>query len=569
MRTSTRLAGFLVGVCASTVQALDYVIVGGGTAGLVVANRLTANPSVSVMVLEAGGDGLGNINISDPTLIGAAWGTQVDWQFPTEPLLFDGNRSLGNSPRGKVLGGSSAINDIVFFGDVFDRGDAREYDEWLALGNTGWNARSIIAAGEKAEHFFAPKATDDIDYTLMDHGLSGNIATSYNSAAPAIHDDIISSVVNAGGRKTADNDGGNVNGIAHVTNARLPSNSTRSTSATGYYFPYSYRKNFQVTLNVVVNKILWSSTASGSAVASGVEYVDRHGATHTISATTVILSAGTWGSPPILERSGVGAAKFLKSLGIKSVVDLPGVGENLQEQIMAPMVWSLNTSLSLNVVTPFLLNMESLQTTLGSDSLATLESLLNFKPPNLSDALYNAHKSLYNKSAPWIEEYVSVSTPAFGPSVLTWIPVNLHPLSRGSVHIVSTNGTEYPSIQYNLFQSLLDTYVLAAAAQRIQSIVSTPPISNWITGPISPAAGVTSIEDLEAFARANVATTNHIIGTALMGPLEDGGVVDASLKVYGTKNVYVIDASVVPIEPAAHLQATVYAVAERAAALFT
>ncbi|KAJ7346264.1 hypothetical protein DFH08DRAFT_1081110 [Mycena albidolilacea] len=564
MRASTRLACVLVGVCTARVQAFDYVIVGGGTAGLVVANRLTKDPLVSVMVLEAGGDGLGNTNISDVTLIGAAWGTQVDWQFPTEPLLHDGNRSSGTAPRGKVLGGSSAIN-----GDVFDYGDAREYDEWLTLGNTGWNAQSIIAAGKKAEHFYAPKPSDDIDFTLTAHGLSGNIATSYNSAAPPIHDDVISSVVNAGGLRSADNAGGNVDGISHATNARLPLNSTRATAATGYYFPYSYRKNFQVTLNVVATKILWSSIASGSAVASGVEYVDEYGATHTISAKTVVLSAGAWGSPPILERSGVGNATFLKSLGIKSVVDLPGVGENLQEQTIAPMLWSLNASLPLNVITPFLLNMESLQKTLGSGNLATLESLLNVQPPSLSDALYNAHKSLYSKSVPWIEGYVSVSTPASGPSVLAWYPVNLHPLSRGSVHIVSTNGTAYPKIQYNFFDSPFDTYVLAAAVQRVQSIVSTPPLSGWIASPISPPAGVTSIQDLKAFVLENVATASHIMGTALMAPLKDGGVVDANLKVYGTKNVYVIDASVVPIEPAAHLQATVYALAGRAAELLS
>lgn len=118
---------------AAALLTADYLIVGGGTAGLVLANRLSENPAVSVLVLEAGGDALGNVNISDFKRVGAAWGTDIDWQSPTQPLYYANNRTLAPGPRGKVLGGSSAIN-----GDVFDRGDVREYDAWEALGNTGW-----------------------------------------------------------------------------------------------------------------------------------------------------------------------------------------------------------------------------------------------------------------------------------------------------------------------------------------------------------------------------------------------------------------------------------------------
>ncbi|GLB41038.1 putative GMC oxidoreductase family protein [Lyophyllum shimeji] len=548
---------------ATAPTTADYLIVGGGTAGLVLANRLSEDKGVSVLVLEGGGDGLGNVNISDFRLVGAAWGTDIDWQFPTQPLAYANNRTLTPGPRGKVLGGSSAIN-----GDVFDRGDSREYDEWEALGNTGWNFKSIFPAGLKSEKFYPPAPSDNIQYVLSHHGTTGNVATSYSRPSPPIHDVIMSSVVNAGGFKSPDLEGGNATGIAHVTNARLPSNDTRSTSATAYYFPYSYRPNFKVILHATATRILWRSTAQGNAVASGVEYVDQSGVTRSANAKTVILSAGTWGSPPILERSGVGNAKFLASLGIKSVVDLPGVGENLSEQTLVPLQWQLNSSLPLTDVTPFLLNVESIQTVVGSNNITTVKSLLNAKPPGLSDALYNAHKRLFNDKATWVEDYIAVSTPAEGPSVLVMYPVNLHPLSRGSVHIVSTNGTQYPKIQYNFFQNPFDLYLMAAGAQRAQKIVSTPPLSDWIAGPIAPAAGVTSIEALKDYIRANVGYTNHIIGTALMAPRKDGGVVDPNLKVYGTKNVYVVDASVIPIEPAAHLQGTVYAFAERAAELF-
>ncbi|GLB33264.1 putative GMC oxidoreductase family protein [Lyophyllum shimeji] len=555
------LVGYAQGAAAPAPA--DYLIVGGGTAGLVLANRLSEDPNVSVLVLEGGGDGLGNVNISDFRLVGAAWGTDIDWQFPTQPLKYANNRTLTPGPRGKVLGGSSAIN-----GDVFDRGDAREYDQWEVLGNTGWNFNSLFPAGQKSEHFYPPPADSDIEYVLSHHGTTGNVATSYSRNAPPIHDAIISSVANSGGFKSSDLEGGNATGIAHVTNARLPSNDTRATSATAYYFPYSYRPNFQVILHATATRILWSSTDEENAVASGVEYVDQSGVTRTASGKTVVLSAGTWGSPPILERSGVGNATYLSSLGIKSVVDLPGVGENLSEQTLVPMQWQLNSSLPLGDVTPFLLNVESVQTTVGPANLATAESLLNAPPPNLSPALYDAHKRLYQNHTTWVEDYIAVSTPAEGPSVLVMYPVNLHPLSKGSVHIVSSNGLEYPKIEYNFFQNPFDLFLMAAGCARAQKIVSTPPLSDWVVAPIAPAANVTTIDALQDYVRANAAYTNHIIGTALMGPRQDGGVVDPNLKVYGTNNVYVVDASVIPIEPAAHLQGTVYAFAEHAASLF-
>ncbi|KAG6826566.1 hypothetical protein H0H87_006932 [Tephrocybe sp. NHM501043] len=538
--------------------ATDYLIVGGGTAGLVLAERLTEDPNVNVLVIEAGGDGLGNVDISDISRVGAAWGTDIDWQFPTEPLTYANNRQLTPSPRGKVLGGSSSIN-----GDVYERGDAIEYDQWETLGNPGWNFNSLIAAAKKGEQFFAPGSSDNIDYVLSDHGTAGLLPTSYGGVAPDFHDTVIEGVVNAGGVKSMDQAGGVVTGIAHVTNARLPSNNT--------HFPNSNRPNLQVSLHSTVTKLLWSPSSrvtSGEAVASGVEYVDANGATQTANATNVILSGGTWGTPPILERSGIGNATFLESLGIQSVVDLPGVGENLNEQTLVALQWQLNSSLPCPG-SPFLLNVEPLETTLGAGNLAQVESLLNTQPEGLSNALWDMHKRLYEKSAPWIEGYIYLASPADGPSTLTWYPVNLHPLSRGSVHIRSSDGLEYPKIIYNFFQNPVDLYIMAAGAQRVQQIVSTPPISDFIVAPIAPAAGVTSIDDLSEYIKEQAGYTNHIIGTALLAPREDGGVVDPSLKVYGTKNVYVVDASVIPLQPSAHTQATVYALAEHAATLFS
>ncbi|KAI0030609.1 hypothetical protein K488DRAFT_72051 [Vararia minispora EC-137] len=563
MSTLIRSSGLLATLvsCASSVHALDYLVVGGGTGGLAIANRLTENPNTSVLVLEAGGDGLGNANISSLALVGAAWGTDIDWQFPTEPL--PNGVSIGKVPRGKVLGGSSAIN-----GAVFSRGDRRDYQLWEAAGNPGWNANNILAASFKSEHFYPPPANWSIEYVTSDHGNSGPVATSFGNPAPPIQQDMINSVVNYGGKQSPDLAGGHVDGMAWVTHARLPSNQTRATSATAYYFPYSYRPNFKVSLYSQATRIIWKSTANGNAVAAGVEYVDQSGATHVVNASTVILSAGVWGSPPILERSGVGNKTLLASLGINSVVDLPGLGENMVEQPIVPMLYALNTTLPLNSVSPLLLNLESLQETFakGGD-LAKLQSLF-VKPANMPDAIFNMYKTLYSEGAAWFEGYTLPVIQAGQPTIIAWYSGLGRPLSTGSVHINSTDGLAYPAIQYNWWTSPFDVYATAVAAQRIQNFTSTPPFSDWIAARIAPPASVVSIDDFSAYVQAAGTQGNHPIGSAAMLPRADGGVVDPNLKVYGTANVYIIDASVIPAQPSGHPQAHVYAFAERAAQLF-
>ncbi|KAI0030895.1 hypothetical protein K488DRAFT_87344 [Vararia minispora EC-137] len=563
MSALVRTSGLFVTLFSftSSVWATNYLIVGGGTGGLALANRLSEDPSVSVLVLEAGGDGLGNANISDIALVGAAWGTDIDWQFPTEPLPNPPGRSIGVVPRGKVLGGSSAIN-----GDVYTRGDARDYNQWAELGNPSWNSWAFLSASFKNEKFYAPPNNWTIDYISSYHGHSGLIPTSFSAAAPPIHHTIVDSVVAYGGKQSPDNEGGHVDGISWATNARLPSNATRATSATGYYFPFSYRKNLQVKLYSQATKIIWKSTR-GIAVAAGVEYVDQSGNTHVANADKVILSGGVWGSPPILERSGIGNKTLLASLGIQSVVDLPGVGENMQEQPIVPMLYALNASLSLGQLTPFLLNLESLQETFakGGD-IKKLESLF-VKPANMNRNIFQIYKNLYQESAAWFEGYIQVLNSG-STTLLAWYAALGRPLSTGSCHITSTNGTAYPAVQYNWYTQEFDTYATAVAAQRIQNFTTTAPLSNWIAARVAPPANVVSLDDFESYVVESCTQGNHPVGTATMAPRADGGVVDNNLKVYGTSNVYVVDASVIPVQPSGHPQAHVYAIAELAATLF-
>ncbi|KAI0036286.1 hypothetical protein K488DRAFT_82238 [Vararia minispora EC-137] len=550
--------------CASSVRATvtDYVIVGGGTGGLALANRLTENPRVSVLVLEAGGDGLGNVNISDLALVGASWGTDVDWQFPTETLPVPPGRNIGKVPRGKVLGGSSAIN-----GAVYTRGDTRDFVQWAALGNPSWGPTDFFAASFKNEEFFPPPKNWSIDYIYSDHGHNGLLPTSFGNPAPPIQDAIINSVVAYGGRHSLDNEGGHPDGVAWATHARLPSNATRATSATGYYFPFSYRKNFQVKLFSQATRIIWKSTR-GTPVAAGVEYVDQNGNTQVANATTVVLCGGVWGSPPILERSGVGNKTLLASLGIKSVVDLPGVGENMVEQTAAPMVYAFNTTLPLDSVTPLLLNGESLQETFtkGGD-LAKLESLF-VKPDNMAEPIFQAYQKLYQQGTTWVVGLTNLIQQPGQPTLLAWFGGVARPLSSGSCHITSSDGLAYPAVQYNWFTSEFDIYAASVTLQRIHNFTTVPPLSDWISARIAPPPNVTSLDDIGTYFIENCVQGDHPIGTAAMIPRQDGGVVDNNLKVYGTANVYVVDASVMPFQPTGYPHAHVYAIAERAAELF-
>ncbi|KAJ7749933.1 hypothetical protein B0H16DRAFT_1550648 [Mycena metata] len=513
----------------SPVLKTTYVVVGGGTA-------VSENSANTVIVLEAGSDpNIGNLSIAS---IQSLPGSSVDWNYTSLPLKFASNQTIAE-PRGKVLGGSSAIN-----GALFTRPNKIDLNLWeLAFGATGWNWNTISAAIKRAEHF---SPTPGLTSILSFHGTSGPIFDSQQTPVDDVWvQGVVPAVLAAGGTESIDQNGGDPRGIWYTPRAMFP-NSTRSYSANSYYQPNAGRPNLQVMVNATVSRILWGESKNGKAVASGVEYINAAGEKLTVSGDRVILSAGVFGTPQVLELSGVGNPQIIDPLGISTVVNLPAVGENLSERVSDSGVQLPN-------------NFETPRTLLNSTEWITAYHLLQTAPPGLTDA---AHKALITMflSNSVIVEYMCF--PSLNPAGLIFLPILLHPMSRGSSHIVSANVTAKPSIDLALIQSPFDLYILTKAAQRARRFATEASLTPFLAGELLPGAAITTDAQFSQFVKDFMGVAWHPLGTAAFG-----SVVDANLRVKGTTNVFVVDGSIIPVQPGAHPSAIIYGIGEKAAAM--
>ncbi|KAJ6503887.1 hypothetical protein C8R45DRAFT_974000 [Mycena sanguinolenta] len=528
-----------------------YVVVGGGTAGLAVATRLSANSANTVIVLEAGAAGFDNPNIANLSglSIQALPNTAVDWNYTSIPQKFAANQSIAMT-RGHVLGGSSAVN-----GAVFVRPNSIDIDLWeSAFGATGWNWGTVSASIKNAEHF---SATDGLTSFLPFHGTSGPICDSQRTPVGEVWSEgVIPAVLASGGQASVDQNGGNPTGIWYTPKAMFP-NSTRSYSANSYYLPNAGRSNLQVILDVTVSRILWGKSKNGKAVATGVEYINTiTGKTSTVSGDRVIMSAGVFGTPQVLELSGVGNPKIMNPLGISTVVNLPAVGENLSEQPTTKYVATLASGIT-NSGLQLTLNMESPRTLLTPLEWLEALALLQVAPPNLSATSHAALIEMYLADSA-IVEFMGFPN----PSNLIFLPILLHPMSRGSTHIVSANATHPPSFDLALLQSPFDLYILKKAAIRARRFSTQPSMTPFLAGETSPGTAVISDAQFETYVKNAVGVAYHPLGTSSFG-----SVVDSTLRVQGTANVFVVDGSIIPTQPGSHPSSIIYGIGEQAAAM--
>ncbi|KAJ6460549.1 hypothetical protein C8R45DRAFT_1221023 [Mycena sanguinolenta] len=538
---------------ASPVVESTYVVVGGGTAGLVVATRLAENLANTVIVLEAGSDGFNNPNIGNASYssIRALVGSSVDWNYTSLPLKFAANQTIAET-RGKVLGGSSALN-----GALITRPNKIDIDLWeSAFGATGWNWNTISAAIKTAEHF---SPTAGLTSIPAFHGTNGPIFNSQQTPVGDIWvNGVVPAVVAAGGTESIDPNGGNPRGIWYTPTAMFPNSTRRSYSANSYYEPNAGRPNLQVMVNVTVSRILWGKSKSGKAVATGVEYINVAGKKLTVRGDRVILSAGVFGTPQVLELSGVGNPRIINTLGISTVVDLPAVGENLSEQPTTTYLAALASGMTDSGV-QFPNNFESPRTLLNSTEWITAYKLLQTAPPGLSDA---AHKALI---AMFLSDSVIIEFMAFpnpSPAGLIFLPILLHPMSHGSSHIVSANATAAPAFDLALIQSPFDLYILTKAAQRSRRFATQASLTPFLAGEVLPGAAITTDAQFSQFVKESIGVAWDPLGTAAFG-----SVVGANLKVKGTTNVFVVDGSIIPVQPGSYSSAIIYGIGEKAAAL--
>ncbi|CAE6515749.1 unnamed protein product [Rhizoctonia solani] len=578
-------------------QTFDYVIVGGGTAGLAVAARLAENSSVTVGVIEAGQYIVDDPLIDTPQLFGQTQGNdKYDWKFESVAQPGLNNRAMA-MPRGKVLGGSSAIALKLNY-MAFDRASKAEYDAWATLGSSGWNWDGIVPYMKIAE-----------DFANVDP-FRNSTAGAYPSTGDcrAYRDGDVTmpygqSLVNLGIPANLDPDSGNAFGVYNCAMSVNRTTGKRSYAASTYYAYNAQRSNLVVLTGGQATKINFSNTTvGGNHVATGVSFV-AGSATHTVNVRKeVILSAGALQSPQLLELSGIGNSTILRQFGITPLVDLPGVGENLQDHVFIPTAYELKPGKTtfdiLRNNATFVAEAQAQYATTHDGIFAATHSAFSFI--NLASYVTNSKIELMKSKLDqeiaaagttaleraqfaiqkqWLGKklghlevimypgYFAFSAPKENTAYISLLMAIQHPFSRGNIHIGSADPLVKGTYDPKYFSKSIDLETLVEAVKFSMKISQTEPIASSIVTRQDPAPEVTSDEDIATYIKTYVESVYHPIGTAALAPKALGGVVDNKLKVYGTKNVRVVDASVIPLHMGTHITRTIYGIAEKAAAL--
>ncbi|KAJ7265370.1 hypothetical protein B0H12DRAFT_1011456 [Mycena haematopus] len=592
-------------------KTFDFIIVGGGTAGLALAARLAEWTNITVAVIEAGTDGTqyqDQITVPGMSYINSLTGTSYDWQYTTTPQTNAGGNVL-SWPRGKGLGGSSAIN-----GGFWCRGSTAEYDAWNTLqnGESGaedWGWDTMQAYTNKAENFTpmsdANAATMSVTHDVNAHGTSGPIHASYSWFQFPQLANWIPTMVAMGLPNALDPANGTNVGVSFVPSIINPANGSRSDSNFGYIAPYA-GTNLVILTGYQVTQINWNSTTAGAAVAGGVTFAaSAEDRAYTVNAAKeVILCGGTIGSAQVLQLSGVGPTSLITSLGMETVIDLPGVGANLQDHLSAAIflnatdentwaalkfdqdlwnaqlaIWKENgtgmwTYLNEATAYPAMAHLmgSNVSTWLGSLDLATALST-SASAASMDPTVSAGVQAQYTILADWaasasigqVELIFNMFGAAAGEIGIQFCIQ--HPFSRGYVQINSTSAFDAPVINPNYLSVSYDADIMRAAFRYVRQIMGTAPISSVIAVETFPGAGTIADVDIDYYIAHNSATEYHPTGTNSMLPLALGGVVNTSLVVYGTANVRVVDVSIVPLSVSAHTMTAAYGIAERAADL--
>ncbi|KAL8823536.1 MAG: hypothetical protein Q9191_005763 [Dirinaria sp. TL-2023a] len=595
----------------------DYIIVGGGTAGLVVACRLAEVGDYRVLVLEAGGNHIEDPRINIPAGWSAVLGSEVDWNFRTASQDSLNHRKVRH-PQGKVLGGSSAINAEAFIAP-----SKADLDHWGSLGNAGWNWQSMIPYYRKFHTLNVPSDADTKEHLGLEwvdndfRGSSGPIQASFQGV---VQDPLSKAWVQTfktleHGLQTDPFSGEAVGGYSNPISVD-PETKTRSYAANSYLTAAAGRSNLTVVTNAVVQKIVLEATASGPAKAKGV-LVSVQGATHTIATRReVILAAGAFQSPKILELSGIGDPKILEDNNIPVIVENPNVGENLQDHLMTgisfEVIDGVFTGDSLMRHEPEATQgaMQMYTTAragplcaggIGSYAFLPLADTLSPKSKStaLEDILRGLNPDDHDQDRASHEKFVrsvlaSQSTSA-GSLFMFPAQVNLHsdpdakdflqdlmpgsflslgvallhPLSRGSVHINSSDAAKPPVIDPQYLSHPLDVEIMAHYVLFLEKLAATEPLASFLKPDGKrnhpTARHINDLASAKDYVRATAISNNHPACTCAMKPREQGGVVNERLLVHGTANLRVVDASIMPTVPGGNIQTSVYAVAERAA----
>ncbi|CAO1624064.1 unnamed protein product [Sympodiomycopsis kandeliae] len=573
-----------------------HVVVGCGLGGLTTAVRLSENKANTVLCIEAGGDSRKDSRIVSLGSYGASSGSELEWSWHTT-----NQDSTGTSKTirgGQTLGGSTAINN-----GAFTMGDAAQYDAIGELGNSGWSWSSLEPYLKKFQNWHAPTDQQSRAGAQSDasaHGQGGPVDVSFT---PGFYTGpqqkaFVQGVKEAlGVDQVADLTAGNANAVAYTQNTVQPTGDRiRVSSATAYLTPVEYnRPNLVVLINYRGIKINWTKgSGSNSRATSVTAGSSRSGPTTDFAASKeVILASGAIRTPVLLEGSGVGDPSILSGLGVKTQINLPGVGKNLMEQTMNSIGSKKgnydfggngpSSVIAYPSISQIMSNSSDVRSWVEQNIDSWAQDQVNAgavaNKAGLVKQYQLATKLIFDRNAPVVELFGDSGYPQSGLGIDHW---QLLPFSRGTVHSSDASGFSSPIVNPRYFSNPLDMQITVAGLRSSRKTLQSDAIKSALNeveslpGFDASQGGIPDGSNHGRYDRwqnwvlhgnggAGFSSVHHPIGTASMMPEADGGVVDSNFKVYHTDNVRIVDASVLPLQLSAHLSASLYTIAEKAA----
>ena len=530
------------------MESFDYVIVGAGSAGSVLANRLSEDEKTTVCVLEAGPSDWHPFIHIPAGFMYTLVNPRVNWLYTSEPSEWTGGRRIA-APRGKTLGGSSSIN-----GHIYNRGQRLDFDGWAQRGNRGWGYADVLPYFRRTERRMVAEA----DPTFR--GSDGNLPITDLEWRDPLCEAFIEGAVQMGIPRNRDYNGAQQAGVSYVQ--RIIQNGRRVSAARGYLHPAMKRRNLTVRTHAHATNLVFDGKR-----AVGVRYLKggRNGTPVEVRATKeVILAGGAVNTPQLLQISGVGPAPLLQSLGIAVKHELAGVGENLRDHYAPRFVARVKGAETINEKSHGLrLVGEVLKYAVARKGILALNPTLIYvfwkSDPNVD----NYDLQFTFTPASYKEGVQSTLDDFPGMTIASW---QQRPDSIGYVRAKSADPFAAPTIQPNYLAAESDRRVLLAGMKIARKLISSPPLQKYYEREEFPGMQAQSDEDLMTAAKQRGTTTFHLMGTCRMAPDNDPtAVVDDQLRVRGLENLRVVDASIMPTMPSANLNASVLMIAEKAA----